>query len=49
MKNEMMSLRISPELRKQLQKIACNQNRTMSNLIKTVLLEYVNNNEGEIS
>lgn len=36
-----LNVRIDPELRKQLQVIAKQHNRPLSNLVETVLLEYV--------
>lgn len=36
-----LNVRINPELRKQLQEITKQQNRPLSNLVETVLLEFV--------
>lgn len=36
-----LNVRVDPDLRKQLQEIAKRQNRPLSNLVETVLLEFV--------
>lgn len=45
--NTQMSLIISKELKKELKQIADTQNRSLNNLINTVLMDYLKNNKSQ--
>lgn len=45
--NTQMSLIISKELKQELKQIADNENRSLNNLINTVLLDYLKNNKNQ--
>ena len=42
-KTERIGIRITPELKEQLEKLAAKENRTFSNYIETLLIEHVKN------
>lgn len=41
MKTEIITLRTTEELKKELDKIALEENRSLNNLIETILIKYV--------
>ncbi len=41
MKKDILHMKISPDLKERLKRLAEQDNRTLSNLIETILVEYV--------
>ena len=46
MKTERINLRVTPDLKKKLNKLAKLENRDLSNYIETLLIEHVKNRTG---
>ena len=47
MSSVIITLRVSEELKKELDKMALEENRSLNNFINTILLKYVDSNQKE--